>query len=151
MKIYIFVIFILTIIVFSGCSKTKLDVQLTYDVVKTNGRKFKIAGKTNLPNETKLYFSVRTTKTRAYTKDGLTGVQNGHFETPEFSSNDADLPSGEYYIVVRTESPKYQPESVRRIIGENGEELKGSLAEVKEERNGNKETLIFAKKNFQLE
>lgn len=82
---------------------------------------------TNLPEDTKLMVTVSN-------KDGYTAQDNvvilatGTGYTAEFSENGAAL-KGAYEVKVTMSIPKLQSESVRAIIGENGEYLSGKYVQ----------------------
>jgi hypothetical protein len=72
-------------------------------------------------------------------------VQGGHFESETFSKDDSGLEAGQYTAEVSMPVAFVQSESVRTVIGEKGENLKGSLVE-----QGNLGVTVSRKQPFQL-
>jgi hypothetical protein len=85
----------------------------------------RIVGSTNLPNNTMLSVSMK--------KKGVWGritnakVMHGKFQTKRFNVVKKPLSAGIYHISIMTPLPSLQQQSVRNIIGEKGENLKGNL------------------------
>jgi hypothetical protein len=104
----------------------EIDVKLTFDIEGKETRKPKIAGITNLPEQTKLLITVKG-KNIKYTGQEETSVYKGRFESSEFSLENKELPLGEYTVDVVMPLSHTQTEGVQQIIGKNGENLKGAL------------------------
>ena len=104
------------------------DVTLQLDIAASDGRPV-IRGTTNLPAGTHLMVSISDTKTdgRYYTGQSKCAVASGGtFQAGPFSKKDSKL-EGAYVADVTMPIPKFQPASVKAIIGKNGENLKGPL------------------------
>lgn len=113
--------------------------------VETNGtRKPKIVGETNLPDGTELGVSIDS-KTVRYNAGSNVFVQNGRFESETFSKNYNDLEAGQYTAEVSMPIAQVQSPAVRAVIGQNGENLKGSLVE-----KGSLGVTVSTKQPFQL-
>lgn len=121
-----------------------VDVELNVNPELTEGNKLKVLGETNLPNETELLISVES-KTTNYKAQDKAIVKDGKFQSSEFSSRVESLEAGQYSLDVTMPIPSTQSESVRKSIGEKGENLKGSLIE-----NGDLGVSISVEKNFQI-
>ena len=114
--------------------------------VETNGTlKPKITGETNLPDGTELMISL-SGKTVKYDGQDKAKVQSGKFESSEFSLDGKNLQAGQYDIDVVMPIPAVQSPSVRAVIGEKGENLKGSLV-----KQGDLGVTVSAKQSFQLQ
>lgn len=110
----------------------KLDIQplskgvvLNFKVETNGNRKPKIVGYTNLPDGTELMFSIEGKSVRYNAQDKAT-IQGGRFQSDTFSKNYNDLDAGQYTADVLMPIPEVQSPSVRAVIGEQGENLKGS-------------------------
>lgn len=102
------------------------DVVLTFKIETDSNRKPKIFGETNLPDGTQLMFSIEG-KSVKYNGQDKSTVSNGKFESSTFSLNNGDLDQGQYNAEVLMPIAEVQSASVRAVIGEKGEKLKGSL------------------------
>lgn len=101
-------------------------VTLTFKIETNDTRKPKIVGETNLPDGTQLMFSIEG-KSVNYNGQDKSTVSNGKFESSTFSLNNGELNEGQYKAEVSMPIAEVQPASVRSVIGEKGEKLKGSL------------------------
>jgi hypothetical protein len=119
-------------------------VVLTF-AIETNGtRRPRIAGDTNLPDGTDLMISIDSGTTR-YNASSKAVVQDGHFQSETFSKDNSDLEPGQYTAEVLMPVALVQSPSVRAVIGEKGEHLKGSLVE-----QSNLGVTVSRKQPFQL-
>lgn len=125
-------------------SKNK-EVILEIKIETDSTLKLKIIGETNLPEGTVLMISL-TGKTTKYTGQDKTKVQSGKFESNEFSLGGKNLLAGQYEVDVTMPIPSTQSPSVRAVIGEKGENLKGSLV-----KQGDFGVTISVEKSFQLQ
>lgn len=99
----------------------KLEVSLEVSVEENSGKPvFTID--TNLPNETNLML---TLSRGDYTGQTHVIVNNGVASSEEFSDKGDPLSEGEYLLTVSMSIPKLQPDAVRKVIGENGENMSG--------------------------
>ena len=113
--------------------------------IETNGtRQPKIVGETNLPDGTELRGSIDS-KTIKYNAGSKFFVRNGRFESETFSKNQNDLEAGQYTAEVSMPIAQVQTPAIRAVIGQNGENLKGSLVE-----KGSLGVTVSAKQPFQL-
>lgn len=119
-------------------------VVLTFKVETNGTRKPKIVGETNLPDGTELGVSIDSTTVK-YNAGSKFFVRNGRFESETFSKNQNDLEAGQYTAEVSMPIAQVQTPAVRAVIGQNGENLKGSLVE-----KGNLGVTVSAKQPFQL-
>ena len=92
-----------------------------------------IIGTTNLPDGTTLIIIVESRENKFLELDKVT-VQNGHFQSQQFSRDGHPLHAGTYSVNVQMPVKLVQPESVTAIIGSGGANLTGSL--VRTETNG---------------
>ena len=58
-------------------------------------------------------------------QDGNVEVKDGTFMTQWFTSKGGGVPPGTYEISVSSPLPAFQPASVKKMIGEKGENLSG--------------------------
>jgi len=93
--------------------------------VPTSQGRISVVGKTNLPDKTKLLISLINEVTGFQAQD-KTSVINGEYSTVPIGPKKG-LNAGKYLIEVVMLIPATQPESVRKIIGDKGQHLKGSL------------------------
>ncbi|MCA1576626.1 MAG: hypothetical protein LC794_04585 [Acidobacteria bacterium] len=110
----------------SDISSLDEGVVLRFKVETSRTLKPRIIGETNLPDGTELMVSLDS-KSVNYNGSDNTTVNGGRFQSAEFSSNYNNLKAGQYVAEVVMPIPAVQPPSVRAIIGENGEKLKGAL------------------------
>ncbi|EIS9475942.1 hypothetical protein [Clostridioides difficile] len=108
-----------------------INVFINYNV-ENKDMKPNIKIKTNLPNDTVLIVSLfkdEGSREKNYNAQSEVTIKDGYAETGEFSRFDEPLVNGKYEISISMSWPKFQSDSVRKIIGENGENLKGDLVE----------------------
>lgn len=124
-----------------------INVQLTFKIENLAERKPKIVGQTNLPNETKLGIWIKG-KSLKYNGQGEMIVMSGKFESSEFSLDYKALPPGKYEANITMPISNTQPPSVRAIIGEKAERLKGDL--VKPSNLSDLGNVVEANQEFQI-
>ncbi len=96
------------------------------DIHLLNG-KATISGETNLPDDTNLISDLEMTAGGIYFAQGETTVKQNSFALGPFSSHNKPLPIGKYKLSITVPYSFTQPESVKRIIGDLGQNLKGPL------------------------
>lgn len=101
------------------------EVTLRISVEEDSKLRPKIIGETNLPDRTELLVTVSGKSTNFAGQD-KTSVQAGRFQAGPFGPPNG-LKPGQYTVDVTMPIPSTQPDSVRAVIGQNGENLKGSL------------------------
>jgi hypothetical protein len=119
-------------------------VVLNFKVEINGTREPKIFGDTNLPDGTELMFSIEGKSVRYNGQDKAT-VQNGRFQSKTFSKDNTGFEAGQYIAEVSMPIPAVQSPAVRSVIGEQGENLKGSLV-----RRGNLGVTVSLGQPFQL-
>jgi hypothetical protein len=119
-------------------------VVLTFRIETNGTRRPTIVGETNLPDGTDLMISIDSGTIR-YNASSKALVQDGHFQSETFSKSNSDLEAGRYTAQVSMPVALVQSQSVRAVIGEKGENLKGSLVE-----QGNLGLTVSRKQPFQL-
>jgi len=80
-------------------------------------------GKTNLPDGMELMLTV-TKPGVTFSQDKVT-VVNGGFTSSQFSASGGKYSPGRYDLVVSMGMAELQPASVRAVIGERGEKMRG--------------------------
>jgi hypothetical protein len=93
---------------------------------KPNGSTI-VRGETNLPDATRLLITVLGGHDEFSGQDDPT-VYAGRFASAAFGN--PGLRSGEYKAIVTMPVARVQPETVRSVIGTNGEKLRGKLVEI---------------------
>jgi len=101
------------------------EVILRISVEEDSKLRPKITGETNLPDKTELLVTV-SGKSTNFTGQDKTSVQAGRFQAGPFGPP-SGLQPGQYTVDVVMPIPPIQPDSVRAVIGQNGENLKASL------------------------
>lgn len=110
-----------------------------------DGRNFKVDGTTNLPDGAKIYITIYDEDYFEHDKadsdwrlENLTYfgdsaiVKNGKFaKTLTASAMEAPMKSDKYEVEVSF-NPRAQTNSIKRIVGENGEYLGGNLLDVRD-------------------
>jgi hypothetical protein len=86
----------------------------------------RVLGTTNLPNKMDLMVDLRNRSIGYFAQDKVT-IANGNFTSAWFSNRGNSLPSGKYEVTISSPLPTFQPESVQKIIGKNGENLSGKV------------------------
>ena len=111
----------------SPASRPSLDQRVYIDVKidLASSRRPAIRGETNLPDGTVLMTSVEGKGSGFYGQDRAR-VRNGRFSSGPFGPS-SGLAPGEYEADVTMPFPRLQDASVRAVIGERGEKLKGKL------------------------
>lgn len=112
-----------------------ITVQLTFEVENIAEKRPKIVGQTNLPDGTKLGVWIKG-KSVKYNGQSSFTVQNGKFESEEFSADSKPLPNGNYEVDVTMPIASRQTPSVRSVIGEKAENLKGDLVKNSDDIDG---------------
>ncbi|EPC02601.1 hypothetical protein L861_09670 [Litchfieldella anticariensis FP35 = DSM 16096] len=100
-------------------------VEITAEGDQLADRRLRVEGQTNLPDETELLIVVER-QTSGVRWRIRTSVDGGHFSAEPFGPG-SGLPDGEYSITVSVQPASVQPQSVRAVIGEQGEHLSGPL------------------------
>lgn len=101
------------------------EVTLRISVEEDSKSRPKIIGETNLPDKTELLVTI-SGKSTNFSGQDKTSVQAGRFQAGPFGPPNG-LKAGQYTVDVVMPIPPIQPDSVRAVIGQNGENLKGSL------------------------
>ena len=121
------------------------DVTITVDVTELPDRRVRLHGTTNLPTDTNLMLSV---KERAqggfYGQSKCSVAADGLFDSGAFGPR-AGLKDGVYVADVVMPIPHVQPDNVKKIIGENGDNLSGPLVE-----NGSFGVTVSVEKEFTI-
>lgn len=103
----------------------KLEVSFDVSVDENDGKPI-FTINTNLPDETSLMLTLNGNN---YTAQTQVTVKGGVTSSNAFSSNGNSLAEGEYVLTVSMSIPKLQPDNVRAIIGESGENMTGEYVE----------------------
>ncbi|MDO5609462.1 MAG: hypothetical protein Q4G62_01540 [Pseudomonadota bacterium] len=107
--------------------KMDADLVLTLEAVMLPNQLVRLEGATNLPPQTKLMLSVTESINGGFSGQSSASVgKDGRFASEDIGPANG-LKPGKYLASVVMPIPQVQPESVRRIIGENGEHLTGAL------------------------
>lgn len=85
------------------------------------GKRFRFVGKTNIPDSTKLVFSITRVGSFGYTNFSI--VKRGKFSSGWFSLKDTEMGNFDFEIV--SVYVDFQPEEVKEIFGLNGVNLVG--------------------------
>jgi len=131
----------------SGTVREPLDGDATIHVTVTelpSGR-IRLDGATNLPTNTKLLVSVKERMQGGVLGQTKCSVGSDGSFSSEAIGPTGGLRDGLYIAEVVMPIPRAQPQEVRRIIGENGENLTGPLVE-----NGAIGVTLSAKKEFTI-
>ena len=124
-------------------SKENSDIYIDVEINKNEGKPtFRF--KSNLPDETDLMLSVKDGN--GYFAQDKVSLSNGSAESNSFSNLGEPL-VGNYTLEICTPFALMMPESVRAIIGENGENLTGDLVDSSEDG----EKRIMASYDFTIE
>ena len=131
----------------SGTARKPLDGDVTIDVTVTElpDRRIRLHGTTNLPTNTNLMLSVEERMQGGFRGQSKCSVaSDGSFSSEAFGPA-GGLKDGLYIAEVMMPIPRMQSDGVRKLIGENGENLSGPLVE-----NGTIGVTISAKKEFTI-
>ncbi|MBM7331580.1 hypothetical protein JS562_53195, partial [Agrobacterium sp. S2] len=102
-----------------------LEVALTMDVVRQADGTVTVSAESNLPDGTELGASMFAVGT--FSAQDPAVLRSGVAEFGPFSDKGAALPPGEYDVSVTMPIARNQPDAVKAIIGEHGENLTGPL------------------------
>ena len=105
-----------------------VEVAIDFETEMDSRGQLRISGETNLPNETRMLFSLSQSATNFSAQDSIQ-VQNGRFESAWFSHQGASLAAGVYEVDVTVPVYNAQPESVQRRLGPGLEAMTGPLVE----------------------
>ena len=105
-----------------------VEVAIDFEIEIDSRGLLRISGETNLPNETRLSFSLSQMATNFLAQDSGQ-VQNGRFESSWFSRQGVPLSTGVYEVGVTVPFYNTQPESVQRRLGSGLEAMTGPLVE----------------------
>jgi hypothetical protein len=122
--------------------KSLPPVSIDITIEKTDNNRVRINGTTNLPDGTELAFSLEG-KTMNFMAQATASVNKGQFHSELGPSK--GLPVGQYVAEVVMVMPMLQPQSVRAIIGEDGERLNGPIV-----KKSNDDLDISVSKTFQI-
>ncbi|MDM5078366.1 hypothetical protein OB931_18605 [Aeromonas media] len=116
----------------SACKSPEINVFINPEVDIQDG-KLQISAETNLPKGSPVMAMVVSPIMIGgdgyLAQQNTTVKNNGSIRFKPFSNNETPLRSGPYEITISTPFAKLQPESVRMLIGEFGENLSGNLVE----------------------
>lgn len=99
-----------------------IEIQLE----RNSSGEVRVLGNTNLPNQMDLMVDLRNRSIGYFAQDKV-NVANGNFTSVWFSNRGKSLPAGTYEVTISSSLPTFQPESVRKIIGKDGENLSGKI------------------------
>ena len=105
-----------------------VEVAIDFDIEMDSRGQLRISGETNLPNETRLMFSLSQQTTNFGAQDSGQ-VQNGRFESAWFSDLGGPLSAGVYEVNITVPFHNAQPASVQRRLGPALEAMTGPLVE----------------------
>jgi len=121
------------------------DVTIDVNVTELPDRRIRLHGTTNLPTNTNLMLSVEERMQGGFHGQSKCSVaSDGSFSSEAFGPS-GGLKDGLYIAEVVMPIPRVQPDDVKKIIGENGENLSGPLVE-----NGSFGITLSAKKEFTI-
>ena len=117
-----------------SCCKMAAALDPTFKLDIETPQRPVVSGQTNLPDGTELMITV-SRKESSYLAQDKVKVNGGKFRSQQFSQRGVNFNPGKYSVQVLMPFPSGQSKSVRAIVGEHGENLKGAL--VKHESQGN--------------
>lgn len=121
------------------------DVTIDVNVTELPGRRIRLNGTTNLPTSTNLMLSVEERMQGGFRGQSKCSVaSDGSFDSEAFGPH-GGLKDGLYVAEVMMPIARVQPDNVKKVIGENGENLSGPLVE-----NGSFGVTLSAKKEFTI-
>lgn len=131
----------------AGSARTPLegDVTIIVEVTELPDGRVHLHGTTNLPTDTNLMLSVEERAESGFMGQSKCAVaSDGAFNSEAFGPA-SGLKDGVYVAGVVMPIPRVQPESVKQIIGSDGENLSGPLVE-----NGTFGVTVSAEKEFTI-
>lgn len=126
-----------TLLLLTGCSASPspepappstIEVELAIDVALNPDGSVSVSAQTNLPDGTDLGGTV--VALGDFMAQDSQVVENGAAEFGPFSDGGAPLPAGTYDVSVTMPIARNQPDAVKAIIGDAGENLTGPLVSV---------------------
>lgn len=104
------------------------DVSLTLQIIKLKDKTVRLTGTTNLPTGTKLMLQITEKAESGFLgQSSCIVLPSGNFGSDKFGP-DGGLQAGHYTASVTMPIARLQPETVKNIIGSEGENLTGPLA-----------------------
>jgi hypothetical protein len=113
----------------SDPAKSK-EAIINIQLERNSSGEVRVLGNTNLPNQMELMLDLRNRSIGYFAQDKV-NVANGSFTSAWFSNRGKSLPVGTYEVTISSPLPTFQPESVRKIIGKDGENLSGKIVKNK--------------------
>lgn len=107
-------------------SGNAIHVSINVFLKRNSSGKIRVSARTNLPDNMKFMIGLRNREIGYFAQDKVS-VSDGIFESNWFSNRGNALPSGTYEVNVSSPIPDFQPDSVKRIIGNKGENLIGGM------------------------
>lgn len=104
----------------------ELNIEISLDLEQGTDGRVRIRGKSNLPHGMALMLNLRNTETKYFAQDKVE-VVDGRIVSSWFSDRGKPLRAGTYDIGVSSPLPALQPQAVRTIIGQTGENLLGAV------------------------
>lgn len=121
------------------------DVTIDVNVTELPGRRIRLDGTTNLPTNTNLMLSVEERVQGGFRGQSKCSVASDRSFSSEAFGPSGGLRDGLYIAEVMMPIPRVQPDDVKKIIGENGENLSGPLVE-----DGSLGVTVSAKREFTI-
>lgn len=126
---------VLAVLLVTGCTAdtregpttadpTLIGAELTMDVVLNDDGTVTVTAESNLPDGTELGASVFAEG--VFNASDQAVLQDGEAEFGPFSQKGSALPAGAYDVSVTMPIARNQPDEVKAIIGEHGENLTGA-------------------------
>jgi hypothetical protein len=105
----------------------EIKVNVSLEIEKGGDGRIRLLGTTNLPNGMELMIELHKVG-GGYAAQDKVAVANGRFTSDWFSERGKPIPPGTFEISVSSPLPALQPEAVRAVIGQTGENLTGSIS-----------------------
>lgn len=103
-----------------------INIDISLDFERGADGRVRLLGKSNLPHGMALMLDLRNAETKYFAQDKVE-VVDGRIVSSWFSDRGKSLRSGAYNIEVSSPLPDLQPQGVRTIIGQTGENLLGPV------------------------
>ena len=104
-----------------------IQVVIDINLQKNSAGKIRVVAETNLPDNMQMMVGLRNRAIGFFAQDFKVSVDRGNFESNWFSNKGKALPSGTYEISISSPITDLQPDSVKRVIGNKGENLVGNM------------------------
>ncbi len=110
-------------------SGNEIEVSFEVNTEKNESGEIRVLGRTNLPDNMDLMISLTNPSIKYFGQDKIK-IKNNSFVSAWFNNKGTGLSPGKYKIEITSPLTDFQPNTVKEIIGERGENLLGDAVKM---------------------